>query len=129
MSGCCMARFSDEAPDGVDKSLPRRPVSGQRSLTTGRQRIYPSLSPGLRRGPPAAEQAHLFQTMERRINGSFRQIEIAAAAPTDFLDHRITMRGTIRERRQNDHLKMTLQYLAVHEIHIIPSVTRRQYDN
>src|SRR5580700_12238764 len=65
----------------------------------------------MRRG---GEQASLLEPMERRVNRPLRQLEGAAAAALDLLDHRIAMRRPARQRREHDHVEVPFEHFAFH---------------
>ena len=52
--------------------------------------------------------------MERRVNRPLRQLEGAAVAALDLLDHRITMRRPARQRGEQDHVEVLFEHFAFH---------------
>jgi hypothetical protein len=103
-----MACFSEETANGIGEASPHRALISQRATAAPRQRVHASLPSRIGRRPPAAEQAGLLEAMERRVNCAFRQFEFAAATATNFLNNGIAVRWAARQRREHDHVKMTL---------------------
>src|ERR1700736_2227771 len=109
-----MAWMSEQAADRIDEALPNRPLVGRRAGSARGQRVDAPLPSGLRRRPMAAEQASLLEPMERRVNRPLRQLEGAAAAALDLLDHRIAMRRPARQRGEHDHVEVPFEHFAFH---------------
>src|SRR5580658_2633733 len=107
-----MAEIPKKATNGFGKAPPYGAAIGECPPPARRQRVDASLPPGFRSDPAAREQARLLQSMEHRIDRALRQIEGAAAAPMNFLDHGIAMRRTRLKSGEHDHVHMPLEYLA-----------------
>src|SRR5215469_1140261 len=106
--------MSKQAANCIGKTLPNRPLVGKRAGSTLCQRVDAPPPSRLRRRPVAAEQASLLESMERRVNRPLRQLEGAAAAALDLLDHRITMRRPARQRGEHDHVQVPFEHFAFH---------------
>src|SRR6516165_2596384 len=107
--------MSEQAADCIGKTLPNRPLVGKRAGSALCQRVDAPPPSRLRRRPVAVEQASLLKSMERRVNRPLRQLEGAAAAALDRLDHRITMRRPAREGGEHDHVEVPFEHFAFHE--------------
>ena len=57
--------------------------------------------------------------MQRGINGAFRQIECATAAVANFLNNGVAVGRPVRQRGEHDHVKMTFEHFAFHELELI----------
>jgi len=106
--------MSEQAADRIGEALPNRPLVGKRAGSALCQRVDAPLPSRLRRRPMAAEQASLLEPMERRVNRPLRQLEGAAAAALDLLDHRIAMRRPARQRCEHDHVEVPFEHFAFH---------------
>src|SRR3984893_13520519 len=109
-----MAPVSEQAADRIGEALPNRPLGGKAAGSPFWGRVDAPLPPSLRRRPRAAEQARLLEPMERRVNRPLRQLEGAAAAALDLLDHRIAMRRPARQRGEHDHVEVPFEHFAFH---------------
>src|SRR5262249_17994185 len=109
-----MAWMSEQAADRIGEPLPNRPLVGKRAGSALCQRVDAPLPSRLRRRPMAAEQASPLEPMERRVNRPLRQLEGAAAAALDLLDHRIAMRRPARQRGEHDHVEVPFEHFAFH---------------
>src|ERR1700737_2339511 len=109
-----MARVSEQAADRIGEALPNRPLVGKRAGSALCERVDAPLPSRRRRRPMTAEQASLLEPMERRVNRPLRQLEGAAAAALDLLDHRITMRRPARQRGEHDHVEVPFEHFAFH---------------
>src|SRR5215469_16905749 len=109
-----MAWMSEQAANRIGKALPNRPLVGKRAGSTLCQRVDAPLPSRLRRCPMAGEQTGLLEPMERRVNRPLRQLEGAAAAALDLLDHRIAMRRPARQRGEHDHVQVPFEHFAFH---------------
>jgi hypothetical protein len=109
-----MFRFSEHAADCGGKPLPDGLMVSQGASATPGQSINPPLSAGFPRAPTATQETCLLETMQRRIDRAFRQVEFAATAFADFLNDCVAMRRTRRQRGEHDHIQMTLEHFASH---------------
>src|SRR5246127_3801324 len=109
-----MAWMSEQAADRIGEALPNPPLVGKRAVSALCQRVDAPLPSRLRRRPMAAEQASLLEPMERRVNRPLRQLEGAAAAALDLLDHRIAVRRPARQRGEHDHVEVPFEHFAFH---------------
>src|SRR5260370_18373506 len=92
MLDCGMTGLSDKTADGIGKALPNSAVVGQGASAAFRQRVDAPSPSRLSGGPTAVKQAHLLKPMQRRIDGSLRQLECTPAAAINLPDHRIPLR-------------------------------------
>src|SRR5262249_22001219 len=120
-----MAWMSEQAADRIGKTLPNRPLIDQRAGSALGQRVDAPLPTGSPRRPTAAEQASLLEPMKRWVNRSLRQLEGAAAAAMNLLNHRIAMRRPIRQRREHDHVEVPFEHFPFHGPDVIPRIARR----
>jgi hypothetical protein len=56
----------------------------------------------------------VFETVQRRIDRPFRQIEHTTAALTQRFDDGVSMRWTVFEDRHDQRLEMALELLGAH---------------
>src|SRR5258706_5990270 len=121
-----MAGFPEQTTDRIRKALPERALIGKRATATARQGIHPPLPAGVAHGPAAAQRPGLLETVERRVDRAFRQVECATAAVANLLNDGIAMGRHARQRGEHDHVEMTFEHFTFHECDVIPSNPRRQ---
>ena len=89
-------------------------MPGERLLAAPGERIDAPLLAGIAGCPAAREQAVLLEPVQHRIDGALRQLERAAAASPDLLDHGIAVAGIVDQGGQHDHVEMALEHFAFH---------------
>src|SRR5262245_55867619 len=103
---------SKQAEDSFREPAPGGATFLERALTAAGQRVDPATATRLRRHPTARKLTRLLKTMQGRIDGSFRQVErLTAPAPNSF-DHRVTVRRSSCQCRENDQVEMTFEHLT-----------------
>src|ERR1700754_900842 len=78
------------------------------------QGVHPPLSPGLCRRPTTGKEACLLETMKRRINRSFRQIEGLAALALDRLDYGVAVSRARRQSSQHNQVEVAFEHFSFH---------------
>jgi len=109
-----MAWFPEQTADRIGKALPNRPLIGKRASPALGQRVNASSASRLRRRPTATEQASLLKPMQRWVNRALWQLEGAAAAAMNLLDHCVAMRWPARQGGEHDHVEVPFKHFAFH---------------
>jgi predicted ester cyclase len=108
-----MFRFSEHAADCGGKPLPGGLMVSQGASATPGQGINPPLPTGFPHSPTTAQETCLLETMQRRVDRAFRQVEFTAAASADLLNDRRAMRWARRQRGEHDHIEVTLELVGL----------------
>ena len=64
--------------------------------------------------PPAREKSRTFQPMQRRVNGSLRQVKHPSAAFVQLLNDGVPMRRLRFHGGEDKEVEVALQELTVH---------------
>src|SRR5215510_188703 len=80
------------------------------------QSIDPPLSAGVGGRPATGKKACLLETMQRRIDCPFREIEGLPALALDRLDDGIAMGRARRQRGQYDQVEVSFEHFSFHTL-------------
>src|SRR5262245_13666451 len=80
------------------------------------QSIDPPLSPRVGRRPATGKEAGLLETMQRRVDRSFREIEGLPAPALDCLDDGVAVGWAGRQSGQYDQVNVTLEHFSFHTL-------------
>src|SRR5215510_6849501 len=80
------------------------------------QSIDPPLSAGVGGRPATGKKACLLETMQRRIDCSFREIKGLPALALDRLDDGIAMGRACGQGGQDDQVEMALEHFSFHTL-------------
>src|SRR5262245_44018185 len=85
-------------------------------MTGAGQSLGPPLAPRVGSSPATGKKARLLETMQRRVDCSFRQIKCLRALALDCLDDRIAMGWARRQSGQYDQVKVALEHFSFHTL-------------
>src|SRR5437764_274149 len=94
-------------------SRPVAPGAHERAPAACRQLVDAPAATGAAR-PRARKQPALLEAVQRRIDGSLREIECAAAAPLQLLDDPVAVRRLVGDDREQQEVEVSLEGLGAH---------------
>src|SRR5262249_15890161 len=81
-----------------------------------REAVDAPLARTLSSRPTAGQQTPALEPVQRRIDGSLGELERAATSVTDSLAHRVPVGRPGLERREEQQIDVSLQYLGLHSL-------------
>src|SRR5258708_31325286 len=100
----------------MENSLPdRAPLSGRARAGAGKS-IDPPLSPGFGGRPATGKEARLLETMQCRVDCSFREIEGLPALALDCLDDGVAVGWARRQSGQYDQVEGAFGHFSFHTL-------------